>query len=105
MPLISTNRPMILIAGDPWAVGVWMKVENSGDDDFVWVIATYECIEDLDHPSQIADRFNATDIAESNRALLEQVASAKFDERGIDPKDGAQEGKPILRLHSYDLPG
>jgi len=105
MPLISTSRPVILIASTPWTVGVWVQVADSRRDDFVWVIATYECIEDLDHPSQIADRFNATDIAESNRALLEQVASAKFDERGIDPKDGAQEGKPILRLHSYDLPG
>ena len=104
MPLISTNRPMILIAGDPWAVGVWMKVENSGDDDFVWVIATYECIADLD-PSQIADQFNATDIAESHRERLEQAATAKFDGKGIDPEEGVQEGSPILRMHSYDLPG
>jgi hypothetical protein len=81
-----------------------MKVENSGDDDFVWVIATYECIADLD-PSQIADQFNATDIAESHRERLEQAATAKFDEKGIDPEEGVQEGKRILRMHSYDLPG
>jgi hypothetical protein len=105
MPLIPTSRPMILIAGTPWAVGVWMQVANSRPDDFVWVIATYECVEDLDHPGHIADQFNATDIAESNRALLERVASAKFDEKGVDPEEGVHDGKRILRLHSYDLPG
>jgi hypothetical protein len=81
-----------------------MKVENSGHDDFVWVIATYECIADLDR-SQIADQLNAVDIAESHRDRLEQAASAKFDEKGIDPEEGAQEGRPVLRMHSYDLRG
>ncbi len=104
MPLISTNRPLIFIAGTPWAVGVWLKVEKPGHDDFVWVVATYECIADLD-PSQIADQFNATNIAESHRKLLEEAASAKFDEKGIDPEDGVHEGMPVLRMHSYDLPG
>jgi hypothetical protein len=82
-----------------------MQIANSEPGHFVWVIATYECVEDLDHPGQIADQSNATNIAESNRALLEQAASAKFDEKGVDPKEGTQEGQPILRLHSYDLPG
>ena len=41
-----------------------MKAANSGHDDLVWVVATYECIADLD-PSQIADQFNATEIAAS----------------------------------------
>jgi hypothetical protein len=96
---------MTLIEGERWSVGVWMQIANSTPAVFVWVVATYECIEDLDHPNEITDQFNATHIAESNRALLKQVASAKFDEKGIDPQDGLQEGKPILRLHSYDLPG
>jgi len=81
-----------------------MKVENSGRDDFVWVVATYECIADLD-PSQIADQFNATEIAASHRELLEQAASVKFDEKGIDPEEGVHVGMPVLRMHSYDLPG
>jgi hypothetical protein len=82
-----------------------MQNANSRPDDLIWVIATYECVEDLNHPDRIADRSNATNIAESNRALLELAASNKFDEKGIDPKDGIQEGKPVLLLHSYDLPG
>ena len=105
MPLVSTNRPPIVIATTPWAVGLWMHIANSTPDDVVWVIATYECVEDLDHPAQIADQSNATRIAESNRALLERVASNKFDEKGIDPKDGQQAGRPVLLVHSYDLPG
>lgn len=105
MPLISTNRPMILIEGARWSVGVWMQVADARPKDFVWVVATYECVEDLDHPGEIADQFNAVKIAESNRALLEQAASAKYDEKGIDVLDGKQDGKAVLRLHSYDLPG
>ena len=101
----STDRLMTLISGAPWAVGVWMQVANSRPGDFVWVIATYECVEDLDRPNQIADQSNAANIAESNRAILEHAASKKFDEKGIDSKDGLQEGKPILRVHSYDLRG
>jgi hypothetical protein len=104
MSLISTSRPLIFIAGTPWAVGVWMKAENSGHSDFVWVVATYECIADLD-PSQIADQFNATEIAESHRERLEQAASTKFDEKGIDPEEGVHEGMPVFRMHSYNLPG
>jgi hypothetical protein len=105
MPLAATTRPMILIAQTPWAVGFWMQVAGATPDDSVWVVATYECIEDLDHPNEIADQFNATAIAENNRALLEKAASAKFDKEGINPDDGIQEKKPILKLHSYDLPG
>jgi len=105
MPLVSTNRPIIFIATTPWAVGLWMQITDSRPGDFVWVIATYECVEDLDHPAQIADQSNATSIAESNRTLLERVARKKFDEKGIDPKDGLQAGKPVLLVHSYDLPG
>ena len=105
MPLIATNRPMTLVKGEPWAVGLGMQIANSSPAGLVWVVVTYECVEDLDHPGQLADKSNATAIAESNRALLERVASAKFDEKGIDPEDGQHEGQPILRLHSYDLPG
>ena len=105
MPLVSTSRPTIFIATTPWAVGLWMHIANSTPDDVVWVIATYECVEDLDHPGRIADQSNATHIAESNRTLLERVASNKFDEKGIDPKDGLQAGRPVLLVHSYDLPG
>jgi hypothetical protein len=105
MPLIATNHPIALVKGDPWAVGAWMQIADSNPANLVWVVATYECVEDLDHPGQLADKSNATAIAESNRALLERVASAKFDEKGIDPEDGRHDGQPILRLHSYDLPG
>jgi hypothetical protein len=105
MPLISTSRPMTLIKGAPWAVGNWMQIANTRPGELIWVIATYECVEDLDHPGQIADQFNAIDIAESSRALLERAASKKFDKEGVDPAEGTHEGQPILRLHSYDLPG
>src|SRR5579863_71351 len=105
MPLVATNHPIALVKGDPWAVAFSMQVENSSPARFVWVIATYECVEDLDHPGQLADKSNATAIAESSRALLERVASAKFDAKGVDPEDGEHEAQPILRLHSYDLPG
>jgi hypothetical protein len=105
MPLIATNRPVTFVKGAPWAVGLWMQIESSNPDDLVWVIVTYECVEDLDHPGQLADQSNATAIVESNRTLLEKTASAKFDEKGVDPEEGKHDGKPILRLHSYDLPG
>jgi len=105
MPLVSTTRPMILIGGDHWSVGVWMQIADSAPPDFVWVVATYECVEDLDHPNEIADQHNAVEIAQNNRVLLERTASAKFDKEGINPEDGTQEKKPILKLHSYDLPG
>ena len=60
-----------------------MKAENSGHGDFVWVVATYECIADLD-PSQIADQFNATDIAESHRERLEQAARARLMQASVN---------------------
>ncbi len=105
MPLIGTNRPIAFVRGAPWAVGLWMQVANSDPVDFVWVVVTYECVEDLDHPGQLADQSNATAIAESNRALLEKTASAKFDAQGVDREEGKHEGRSVLRLHSYDLPG
>jgi hypothetical protein len=104
MPLIATNRPINLIEGERWSVGMWMQVANSTPADFVWVVATYECVEDLDHPNELADQRNAVAIAESNRALLETAASTKFDREGTNPDDGMQEKKPVLKLHSYDLP-
>jgi hypothetical protein len=82
MPLIATNRPIILIEGERWSVGMWMQVANSMPADFVWVVATYECVEDLNHPNELADQHNAIAIAESNRALLEKAASTKFDREG-----------------------
>ena len=42
---------------------------------------------------------------QSIQEKLEKTASAKFDEKGVDPEEGKHDGKPILRLHSYDLPG
>ena len=105
MALAGTGRPVVLIKGAPWAVGLWMQIEGPSPPEFVWVIATYECVEDLDHPGEIADASNATEIAERNRVMLEKVASAKFDEKGLDSEDETHEGKPVLRLHSYDLPG
>jgi hypothetical protein len=104
MPLIATNRPINLIEGERWSVGMWMQIANATPADFVWVVATYECVEDLDHPNELADQHNAIAIAESNRALLETAASTKFDREGINPDDGMQEKKPVLKLHSYDLP-
>jgi hypothetical protein len=104
MPLSSTSRPIILISGDPRSVGVWMEIENSTPEDFVWVIATRECVEDLD-PGRLADQYSAVEIAEGKREILEQAASAKYDAKGIDPEESQQEGKSILRIHSYDLPG
>jgi hypothetical protein len=104
MPLVTTTPPIILVAETPWAVGFWMQVSGTMLDDFVWIIATYECIEDLDHPNELADQYNAVAIAENNRALLEKAASAKFDRKGINPDDGTHERKPVLKLHSYDLP-
>jgi hypothetical protein len=41
MPLIATNRPMILIAQTPWAVGFWIHIVGSTPPDFVWVVATH----------------------------------------------------------------
>jgi hypothetical protein len=105
MPLVATNRPIVLIAQTPWSVGFWMQIAAATPDDFVWVVATYECVEDLDHPNELADQHNAIAIAESNRALLEKAASTKFDREGINPDDGMQEKKPVLKLHSYNLPG
>ena len=105
MPLIPTNDPVALVKGDPWAVAFSMRIENSSPARLVRVVATYECVEDLDHPGQLADKSNATAIGESNRAVLEGAASAKFDANGVDPEDGQHDGQPILRLHSYDLPG
>jgi hypothetical protein len=104
MPLIATNRPIILIEGERWSVGMWMQVANPTPAGFVWVVATYECVEDLDHPNELADQQNAIAIAESNRALLEKAASTKFDREGTNPNDGMQDKKPVLKLHSYDLP-
>ncbi len=104
MPLTPTDHPVALAKGDPWAVAFPMQVENSSPAGLVQLVATYECVEDLDHPGQLADKSNATAIAESNRALLERAASAKFDAKGVDPEEGQHEGRPILRLHSYDLP-
>jgi hypothetical protein len=105
MPLLATDRPVALLKGEPWAVGFAMQVANSIPAAFVEVLVTYECVEDLDHPGQLADKANATAIAEANRALLESVASAKFDAKGLDLAEGQHEGRPVLRLHSYDLPG
>jgi hypothetical protein len=107
MPLIATNRPMILIAQTPWVVGFWIHIVGSTPPDFVWVVATHQCVEDLKHPNEIADQHNALAIAETNRALLERTASAsaKFDKEGLNPDDGVQEKKPVLKLHSHDLPG
>jgi hypothetical protein len=81
-----------------------MQVVGATPDDLVWVIATYECVEDLDHPNVLADRHNAVAIAECSRTLLEEAASTKFDKKGTDPSAGMQENKPVLKLHSYDLP-
>jgi hypothetical protein len=83
---------------------MWMQVANSTPAGFVWVVATYECVEDLDHPNELADQHNAIAIAESNRALLETAANTKFDREGTSPNDGMQDKKPVLKLHSYDLP-
>jgi hypothetical protein len=104
MPLAATTRPLILIEDTPWAVGFWMQVVGATSGDSIWVIATYECVEDLDHPNVLADRHNAVAIAESSRTLLEKAASIKFDNKGPDSSTEMQENKPVLKLHSYDLP-
>jgi hypothetical protein len=77
MPLISTSRPVVLFAGGPCSIGMWMQSEVFVES-FVWVVATYECIKDLGHPDEIEDQSNAKTIAENNRALLEKASKRQI---------------------------
>jgi hypothetical protein len=103
MPLLATDRPLITMLDPNPCVGVWMKVEGSLAQDYVWVIATSGCIAKL-AGFALADQHNAVEIAKPHRTRIESAASHKYDAKGPDEADGLQEGQPILLVGPDDIP-
>jgi hypothetical protein len=105
MPLISTDRPIVLVQSPPpCGVGLWMGIRESDPPDEVWVVATAHCVAELDI-SRIMDQHNAVEIAEAKRSSIEAAASAKFRAQGANPAYGEHEGKPILVVSFADMSG
>jgi hypothetical protein len=103
MPLVSTGRSMILtLAPQPYAVGFWMQVDSSHSSDCLWVVVPSHCVGTLD-PSRFCDQHSAVALAQANRKRIEAAASAKFDNEGADPANGAWEGMPVLFVLSRDI--
>jgi hypothetical protein len=93
MPLISgASNPIPGLAG-----GLGFAMFTSAGEE-VWVILTSECLQKIGASSDGVDSFLKI------RALIEGVASAKFDAEGAAPIGGMQNGAPILILSSEDIP-
>ena len=90
MPLIATSRPPIPVT---LGIGCWMAVRGGRGPEFIWVVATREALEQLDHLA----------VFKKHRAKIEGTASAKFDREGPHSEDGRYDGRPVLVVRSDDL--
>ena len=77
-----------------------MAVHGTHPVELIWVVATYEALEQLD-PSELPDKHVA--VFKKHRAKIEDAASAKFDSEGVDPENGKHQGRPVLMVRSDDL--
>jgi len=97
MPLIATGELGVPEEGRR-AIGFWMIIEGASP---IRVFVTFEALWQIDL-SYVHDVPSAIAIFEENRKLIEAVASTKWDANDIE--DCQYDGRPILIVHSEDLP-
>ena len=97
MPLSATNLPVVPDEHRR-AIGFWMT--DAKNDSPIRVFVTYEALWQMD-PSRLRDGPSAIATCEAHRTRLEQHASRKFDDRGVD--EGEYKGRPTLFLRSMDI--
>jgi hypothetical protein len=86
----------------PWGFGFWMRIAESDPPSNVWIWVTAECLDQLD-PKQVRDVPGRATTFDAKRHLIEQSASAKFDNVGVNPIDGVREEDPIPFVYSDDI--
>ena len=102
MPLTPPNQPGGYEPDDRrMAIGFWMMVKDAFPLAPIRVFVTYETLAQIE-PSQPSDPAAAEEIFGRHRALIEALASDKFDEGGVE--DEVYEGMAVVRISSDDLP-
>jgi hypothetical protein len=80
-----------------------MAVDDAADDQQIRVFVTYEALRELDL-SSVPDLFGAMEVFANYRLIIEEVASDKYDSKGVVEDEDELDDYPALFVRAEDFP-